>query len=109
VAGSRRRGVEARVVRCQFTAVSCEEAHWLGSTSGRTDGRERTVHSASDLAGLLVAPADGGEVCLVVHEPGVEIRLSVWVGRPDVDLATARWVFLRGTSVQNFWATPGEY
>lgn len=58
-----------------------------------------TVHSASDLTRLLVAPTDRSEVGLVVHEPGVEVGLDIWVGGPDVDLATARGIFLYSASV----------
>ena len=48
-----------------------------------------TIHSPCDLASLLVAPTDGGEVSLVVHEAGVEEGLDVGVRRLDVDLHTA--------------------
>lgn len=45
-----------------------------------------TVHAARDLTRLLVAPADGREVGLVVHEAAVEERLHVWVRGLDVNL-----------------------
>ena len=45
-----------------------------------------TIHAARDLTRLLVAPPDGREVGLVVHEAGVEERLDVRVGRLDVNL-----------------------
>ena len=47
---------------------------------------QRTVHPPSDFTSLLVAPPDGGEVGLVVHEAGVEVGLLVRVLRVDVDL-----------------------
>ena len=62
-----RRGVEARVVRRELAAVR--------------------VHAARDLARLLVTPADGRKVRLVVHEAAVEEWLDVWALRADVDLA----------------------
>ena len=51
-------------------------------------GTRLTVHAARDLTRLLVAPADGREVGLVVHEAAVEERLDVRVRRRDVDLRT---------------------
>jgi len=66
----RRRGrcrVEARVVGSQFTAES--------------------IHSPGDFTSLFVAPTDWSKVSLVVHETTVEIRLDVWVGALDVNLA----------------------
>ena len=45
-----------------------------------------TVHATRDLTRLLVAPADGREVGLVVHEAAIEERLDVRVRRLDVDL-----------------------
>lgn len=45
-----------------------------------------TIHATSDFAGLLVAPADGSEVGLVIQEARVEEWLDVRVGRLDVDL-----------------------
>ena len=55
--------------------------------------RERlTVHATRDLTRLLVAPPDGREVGLVVHEAGVEERLDIRVRALDVDLAARRGV-----------------
>lgn len=52
----------------------------------------RTIHAPSDLTSLLVTPADGSKVGLVVHETAIEVRLDVWVLRRDVNLATASGV-----------------
>ena len=53
-----------------------------------------TIHAARDLTRLLVAPADGREVGLVVHEARVEFRVDVRVGRRDVDPSTTGRIFL---------------
>lgn len=49
--------------------------------------RTLTVHAPSDFSGLLVAPADGREVGLVVHEAAVEEGRLVRIARLDVDLS----------------------
>lgn len=59
-ASSRRRRVETRMVGSELTTVG--------------------VHSASDFASLLVAPANRSEVGLVVHEARVELGIDVRVG-----------------------------
>ena len=48
-----------------------------------------TIHATRNLTRLLVAPADGSEIGLVVHETGVEEWLDVGVRRFDVNLSTA--------------------
>lgn len=47
---------------------------------------KRTIHTTSDLTGLLVTPTDRREVSLVVHETAVEEGLDVRVGRLDMNL-----------------------
>lgn len=59
-ASSRRRRVESRMMGSELA----------------TEG----VHSASDFAGLLITPANGSKVSLVVHEARVKFRVDVWVG-----------------------------
>ena len=68
LAGGWGTGVEVRVVRGELT----------------TEG----VHATGNLTSLLIRPADGREVRLVVHEARVEERLDVRVRRRDVDLRT---------------------
>lgn len=47
-----------------------------------------TIHASRNLASLLVAPADGREVSLVVHEATVKEGLHIRARRSNVDLAT---------------------
>ena len=55
----------------------------------RHHARHLTIHAARDLTRFLVAPADGREVGLVVHEARVEEGLDVGVRGLDVDLQKA--------------------
>ena len=50
--------------------------------------RVLTIHATHGLTSDLVAPADRGEVGLVVHEAAVEEWLDIWALGADVDLAT---------------------
>lgn len=79
----RRCRVEVRVMRREFT----------------TEG----VHPPRDLAIHLVTPAERRKVCLVVHEARVEERFLVWVGRLNVNLATAGRVFLKSQVQSEKW------
>lgn len=50
--------------------------------------KTHTIHATSNLASLLVTPADRGKISLVVHEPTVEEGFDVWVVRLNMDLKT---------------------
>lgn len=58
-----------------------------------------TVHSPGNLAGLLVTPADGCEIGLVVHETTVKCWFLVWVRWLDVNLRL--WVRLLGLQIND--------
>lgn len=81
--------VEVWMVRGELATEGCV-AHKL-SKNAKTSKKTttRTIHTPRNLASLLVTPADGREVGLVVHETTVESRLNVWVLGGDMDPATA--------------------
>lgn len=90
-----RRRMEMGVMRGQLTTEGChvQTVRPLHNVEAEKE-RRPTIHSPRNLTSLLVAPTDRRKVCFVVQKATVKEWLNIGVGGLDMDLSTARRVFL---------------